>query len=120
VAQVSEPTLSDESCLLQTTSSTARGGACRYDSSKGRALETARSLWQRQYQESNRADVRDNAMNHLLSIQVAEDLRTLELFIGKYLKIGRSGTKSRACISAVLALPALPNAGGMDRMESIL
>jgi len=59
-------------------------------------------------------------MNHLLSIQVAEDLRTLELFIGKYLKIGRSGTKSRACIRAVLALSALPNAGGMDRMESIL
>jgi len=61
-------------------------GLAAMSMSKGGAMETARSLWQRQYQQSNRADVRDNALNHLRSIQVAEDLWTLEYLIQKYLK----------------------------------
>ena len=52
--------------------------------SKSGAVETAKALWQRQYQESTRADVRENARNHLLSIQVDEDLWALEFFIEKY------------------------------------
>lgn len=52
--------------------------------SKGGAIETARSLWQRQYEESAREDIRENALNHLLSIRVDEDLWTLEFFIEKY------------------------------------
>ncbi len=54
--------------------------------SQGGAMETARSIWQRQYQESDRRDVKENAMNHLLSIQVSEDMWTLEFWIQKYLE----------------------------------
>jgi hypothetical protein len=57
--------------------------------SKGGAMETAKALWERQYQESSRADIRENARNHLLSIQVAETLWTLEFFIKRYQ--GRTG-----------------------------
>lgn len=52
--------------------------------SKGGAVRTARALWERQYQESNRADVRENARNHLISIQVAEELWTLEFLVEKF------------------------------------
>jgi hypothetical protein len=54
--------------------------------SRGGAMATARSIWEKQYQESDRADIKKNAMNHLLSIQVAEDLWTLEFQIGNYLR----------------------------------
>ena len=52
--------------------------------SKGGELETARALWQRQYQESSRPDVRENATNHLRSLQVAEDLWALEFVLDRY------------------------------------
>jgi hypothetical protein len=52
--------------------------------SKGGAMETARALWNHQYRESTRADVRENARQHLLSMQVAEDLWTLEFLLEKY------------------------------------
>ncbi len=52
--------------------------------SKGGAIEIAISLWQRQYEESTRENIRDNARNHLLSIQVARDLWSLEFLIEKY------------------------------------
>lgn len=52
--------------------------------SKGGAIDTARALWLRQYRDSQRSDVRENARNHLLSMQVCEDLWTLEYLIGKY------------------------------------
>ena len=52
--------------------------------SRGGALETARSIWERQYQESDRPDVKANARNHLLSIQASKDMWTLEFLIGKY------------------------------------
>jgi hypothetical protein len=58
--------------------------------SKGGAMETAKALWQRQYQESARADVRENARNHFYSIQAAEALWTLEFCIAAY--HGRTGT----------------------------
>lgn len=58
--------------------------------SKSGALETALALWQRQYHESSRADVRENARNHLLSIQVAENLWALEFFLNKCFE--RTGT----------------------------
>ena len=47
--------------------------------SKGGSLEIAAELWKRQYQESNRADVRENARNHLISIQVSRDLSQLQI-----------------------------------------
>jgi tetratricopeptide (TPR) repeat protein len=52
--------------------------------STGGAIETAISLWQRQYRESNRADIRDNARNHLISIEVARELWKLESLIEKF------------------------------------
>lgn len=54
--------------------------------SQGGAMETARSIWQMQFQESDRADVKENAMNHLLNIRVAEDMWTLEFLIRKYVE----------------------------------
>ena len=54
--------------------------------SKGGAVETARSLWQRQFQESNRADLKENARNHLLSLQTDEQIWTLEFLLEKYRK----------------------------------
>jgi tetratricopeptide (TPR) repeat protein len=58
--------------------------------SRGGAVETAKDVWQQQYRESDRQDVRENAWNHLATIQVNEDLWTLEFFIEKYTeKYGR-------------------------------
>jgi hypothetical protein len=51
---------------------------------QGGALETAKSLWRRQLEEATRADLKDNARNHLDSIQVDEDIWTLEFFLEKY------------------------------------
>jgi len=55
--------------------------------SKGGQIDTAIALWQRQYQTSNRADVRDNARNHLISFRVAEHLWILEFLVGKFREI---------------------------------
>ena len=52
--------------------------------SKGGAVEVAIALWKRQYEEATRADVRENARNHLLSFQVARDLATLESLLEKF------------------------------------
>lgn len=52
--------------------------------SKGGSIEIALALWQRQYQESTRRDVRENARNHLLSFQVARDIWTLELLLERF------------------------------------
>lgn len=52
--------------------------------SQGGEVETAKELWRRQLEGSNRADVRENARNHLASIQVDEDIWTLEFFVEKY------------------------------------
>jgi len=59
-------------------------GLAAMSMSKGGAFEIAIALWQRQYQESNRKDIRENARNHLLSFQVARDLWTLELLLKKF------------------------------------
>ncbi len=77
--------------------------------SRGGALETARSLWQRQYQESDRADVKGNALNHLHSIQVSEDKWTLEFLARKYLE--RTG-------SLPWSLEDLVRAGYVKRMPT--
>ena len=52
--------------------------------SRGGAVDTARALWMRQYQESARADIRDNARNHLFTLQVNEDEWTLEFLVRKF------------------------------------
>ncbi len=58
--------------------------------SKGGAIVTARALWQRQYESPTRPEVRENARNHLASIQMDEDIWTLEFLIERYrLKTGR-------------------------------
>ncbi len=53
--------------------------------SKGASFEIAIALWQREYRESDRDSVRENARNHLLSFEVARDIWTLELLIEKHL-----------------------------------
>jgi hypothetical protein len=54
--------------------------------SKGGSVDVAIALWLRQYRESDRADMKENARNHLLSFQVARDLGTLESLIERYRK----------------------------------
>ena len=48
---------------------------------KGGAIEIAQALWDEQYRNSPRADVRENARNHLISIEVARDIWSLELLL---------------------------------------
>jgi hypothetical protein len=58
--------------------------------SQGGEMEMARSLWKRQWEESTRPDVRENAWNHYASVQIDEDLWTLEFFVEKFrLRTGR-------------------------------
>ncbi len=52
--------------------------------SQGGAIETAKDLWRRQLEGSTREDVKDNARNHLASIQVDEDIWTLEFVLEQY------------------------------------
>jgi hypothetical protein len=52
--------------------------------SKGGSIEMATALWKQQYEESTRADVKKNALNHLLSIQVFRDLSQLETMLASY------------------------------------
>jgi hypothetical protein len=57
--------------------------------SKGGALEIAAYLWQRQYEGSTRADVRENARKNLISIQAEKDLRTIRALVeAHWAKIG--------------------------------
>jgi tetratricopeptide (TPR) repeat protein len=61
--------------------------------SRGGAVDTARAIWSRQLESTDRADVRENARNHLISIQVDEDLWTLEFLVDKFRqRVGRPPT----------------------------
>jgi hypothetical protein len=51
---------------------------------KGGEMDSAIALWQLQYQESSRADIRENAKNHLLSYRVAQECWTLEYLAELY------------------------------------
>jgi tetratricopeptide (TPR) repeat protein len=55
--------------------------------SQGGEIETAKDLWRHQLEGSAREDVKENARNHLASIQVDEDIWTLEFFVEKYAAI---------------------------------
>lgn len=52
--------------------------------SKGGQIDIAIALWQRQYHDSSRADVRANAKNHLTSFRVAEQIWALEFLVEKF------------------------------------
>jgi hypothetical protein len=52
--------------------------------SKGGQLEVAAYLWQRQYEQATRADVRENARNNLIGIQAIKDIRTIEMLVKEY------------------------------------
>jgi len=68
--------------------------------SQGGAMDLARTLWKRQYDESTRKDIKENARNRLLSLQVAEDLWTLEYLLGVYrLENGRYPGSLEALLS---------------------
>ena len=51
---------------------------------EGGATDTARSLWQRQYEEATREEIKENALNRLNSLKVAEDIWALEFLLGVY------------------------------------
>jgi hypothetical protein len=75
--------------------------------SSGGAVDLARRIWEHQLESSDRADVRDNARSHLVSIQVDEDLWTLEFLIEKFRsRNGRTPT----------GLGELVNAGWLRRV----
>jgi len=59
-------------------------GFAAFSLSQGGAVEMAKELWRRQLENSTRADLKENAKNHLDSIQVDEDLWTIEFFLEKY------------------------------------
>jgi tetratricopeptide (TPR) repeat protein len=52
--------------------------------SKGGSIEMATALWEQQYRESTRDDVKKNARNHLLSIQVFKELSHLESMLANH------------------------------------
>jgi hypothetical protein len=59
-------------------------GLAAMSMSKGGAIEIAQALWRRQYEESDREDVRENARNHILSFRIAKDLLILEFSLKKF------------------------------------
>lgn len=52
--------------------------------SKGGSIEMAGMLWRRQYEQSTRPDVKENARNHLFSIEVDMELAILRSAIAVY------------------------------------
>lgn len=52
--------------------------------SQGGEMETAKDLWRRQLESSTREDLKANARNHLASIQVNEEIWTIEFFLEKF------------------------------------
>jgi tetratricopeptide (TPR) repeat protein len=52
--------------------------------SRGGSMDLARALWQQQYDAAASAELRENARNRLISLQVAEDLWTLEYLVQLY------------------------------------
>lgn len=52
--------------------------------SKGGAIQVAIALWQQQYQQSTRANVRENARDHLISFQVAQEIWNLESLVRQH------------------------------------
>jgi len=66
--------------------------------SRGGEVETARALWERQYQNSSSREVKENAKNHLLSMQVDEMLWTIEFLAGRYAE-RRGGYRPGSMIS---------------------
>jgi hypothetical protein len=57
---------------------------------KGGSFDVAIALWQEQYQKSTRANVRENARNHLISFQVAKEMWELEFLAEQYKKLFQS------------------------------
>lgn len=60
------------------------GGLAAFALEKGGDIDTAKYLWKKQYDESGNERMRANAVAHLHSIQVDEDLWTLEFLIGRF------------------------------------
>ena len=52
--------------------------------SQGGSMDLARDLWKQQYDEATNADLKENARNRLISLQVAEDIWTLEYLLEIY------------------------------------
>ncbi|MEJ2110038.1 MAG: hypothetical protein P8Z37_09025 [Acidobacteriota bacterium] len=52
--------------------------------SKGNSMDLAIALWKQQYEEATREDLKENAKNRLISLQVAEDIWTLEYLLEIY------------------------------------
>lgn len=67
--------------------------------SKGGAIEVAIALWRYQYEESDRETVKENARNHLLSIEVARDIWSLDRLTEKYKE--KTGAYPRSLEEAV-------------------
>lgn len=52
-----------------------------YAMQQGGEFDVARQLWLKQYQEAENEKVRENAMNHLMSLKIDEDIWTLEYMV---------------------------------------
>jgi tetratricopeptide (TPR) repeat protein len=58
--------------------------------SKGGSFEIAIALWQEQYRNSTRANVRETARNHIISFQAAKEMWELEFLVEQYKKLFQS------------------------------
>jgi hypothetical protein len=76
--------------------------------SRGGAIETAKDLWRRQLEGSAREDVKDNARNHLASIQVDEDLWTIEFLVERHAALHGSPPPSLESLVRAGLLKRLP------------
>jgi tetratricopeptide (TPR) repeat protein len=76
--------------------------------SQGGAIEVARELWRRQLESAGRADLKENARNHLASIQVDEDLWTLEYLVEKYAALRGALPRSLAALVAAGWIRTVP------------
>jgi tetratricopeptide (TPR) repeat protein len=58
--------------------------------SKGGSFEVAIDLWQQQYRNSTRANIRETARNHIISFQAAKEMWELEFLAEQYNKLFQS------------------------------
>ncbi len=76
--------------------------------SKAGALDMAKELYRHQYAESNRKELKENALNHLNTIRVYEDLWMLEFCLEKYEAIRGNRAPSLEAVVHAGILKSLP------------
>jgi hypothetical protein len=100
------------------------GSLAAFSLEKGGDIETAKYLWRKQYEESGNERMRANALAHLRSIQVDEDLWTLEFLLKRFVSIHKRNPASwdelmRAGLLKMQPLDPLGNAYMLDSKNGV-